>query len=135
MIRTKPAVSLIGMDKRRARGRRRGVRRRPDRQKRDASRAVEAVTIAWSLTVMTVLGCDVGLAVVRIYVHFHPASVRMALLSQLLLLSAAVLAILDLALLPVVVRIRHEPPPRGFVVLAVLVAIGPLAALAALAAS
>ena len=109
-------------------------RRKKKRQKKHPQRptetkASETVTIAWTLTVMTSLLCDLGTAAARFYVWAQPDAVRIGMLSGVLFLAAVVVGIFSLMLLPVVLKVRREPPPRAFIVLAVIVAIAPLVAI------
>ena len=93
--------------------------------------AAEALTSAWTLTVMTVLLCDVGAGLARLYFNARPDAAMIAVLSGMLLFAAAAIGIISMLLLALVVRVRRELPPRGFVVFSLVVAVAPLLALAA----
>ncbi len=93
-------------------------------------RAVEALTVAWCLSVITVFLCDLGSACAWFYLRVDPGAERMQVLAGLLLFAAVVTGVVALVLIPVVCRLRSEPPPRGFLVFAVLVSVAPLIALA-----
>lgn len=92
------------------------------------SRGAETLTILWTLLVTTVVGCDLGAAVTRFLLAKAPDNAALKLLSGLLLIAAALLGVAILALLPLVLRVRRTPPPRGYVVFALLVAVAPILA-------
>ena len=109
--------------------RRKKKKRKTGSQKPTETKASETVTIAWTLTVMTSILCDLGTAATRFYVRAQPDEVRIGMLSGILFLAAVVIGILSLMMLPVVLQIRRVPPPRAFIVLAVIAAITPLVAI------
>ena len=91
------------------------------------SRAAEAVTTVWVLTVVMGLLCNVGAAGARLYAQYYdPQTVRIAILAGLLLFAASTLGVVALALLPCVLKMRRQPPPRGFVFFSLAVAAAPL---------
>ncbi len=89
----------------------------------------ETMTIAWTVTVTTLLLCNLTNAVVYFYVNSHPEAAKMKLLQELLLVAGAIVGILSLLLIPVVYRVRQVPPPRGLVVFGVGVAAASILAL------
>ncbi len=97
------------------------------------TQSTEALTVAWALCVVTALLCDVGAALTWWYAAAQPKATQIATLSGLLLFAAAVVGLVTLVLLPVVYRLRRQPPPVGFTVFAVAVSLAPLAALLFLA--
>ena len=101
---------------------------RPDRP--TESRRVEVLTVGWSMMVLMTLICEIGAAGAIWYGHFHPEAQAAEALAALLLLGALVVGALLLVLTPVVVRSRREKPPRGIVVLALVVGAAPLVGLA-----
>ena len=96
------------------------------------TQAAELVTIAWSLTVVTLLFCDLGVGLSQLALRAAEPSVMVRVFAAWLLFSAGVIGVGSLVLLPFVLRMRVEQPPRGFTVLAVVVAVSPLALIAAL---
>lgn len=94
------------------------------------SRRAHLITIVWTLSVTTTFLCDIGAAVTRLLLGAGPQGVQAGALSGLLLFSASVTGLLVLVLLPVVLNVRRQAPPRGYVVFAVLVAVAPLLAIA-----
>jgi len=104
-------------------------RNRPDRDPQAPS-SVEALTAVWAMSVMTTLTCDVVAALARLYYLARPAATRIGLLSDLLFFSAAVIGLVTLILTLLVVRARGDNrPPPGFVLLAWVVSLAPLAAM------
>ena len=108
--------------------RRKKTRTRPDRP--TESRRVEVLTVGWSMMVLMTLFCEIGAAGAVWYRHSHPEAQAAEALAALLLLETLVVGVLLLALTPVVVRSRREKPPRGIVVLALVVGAVPLVGLA-----
>ena len=87
----------------------------------------EIVTVCWTLSVMTALVCNVGAALSRLYVLWQPEQELAAMFSGLVFFAAIIVGLISLALLPIVLKLRRDPPPRGFVVFAIVVAVAPLA--------
>jgi hypothetical protein len=108
------------------RKRNRKSRHHPPRAAPSESRAGEAITVAWTVTVTTLVICEmVGLsATVAGRFTQDPRGVRM--ISGVAQFCALVLSVLSLALLPVVYRARGVPPPLPLVVFAVIAASLPL---------
>ena len=92
------------------------------------TRTSDATTVAWTISVTTVLLCDIGAAVALLYAARHPELRGVALLGQLLLFAGAVIGFISLALLPVVFRLRRTQPPPGLTVFAVCTAMAPILA-------
>ena len=83
---------------------------------------------------MSTFMCDVGAAVTRLLVRAYavPTSETLApmeILAGLLLVTAALLGVLSLLLLPVVLYVRQQRPPMAFMTFAVIAALAPFAAL------
>jgi len=87
------------------------------------------MTIAWTVTVTTLLFCNLTNVVVHFYVSGNPAAKRMMLLQEMLLAAGALIGILSLLMIPVVYRVRQVPPPKALVVFGVCCAIAPILAL------
>jgi hypothetical protein len=94
----------------------------------DENPGIEFLTVAWALSVMTGLLCDLGAAGTR-FLIIDEADRTLAMLSGLLFFAAAVVGLISLGLMAIVLRMRSESPPRGFVVFAIVVAIAPWVAL------
>ncbi len=94
------------------------------------TQAAEAITIAWTVTVTTLLISNlIGIAV-HFYLASNPEAKRMLLLQELLLFAGAVVGMISLALILVVTRVRKVPPPRGVVLFGACVAAAPILAIA-----
>lgn len=91
-------------------------------------RSVEVLTIGWMLMVITTLVCELGFVAVRMG-RPQPDS-SLAILSSLLLFAALVIGLLALLITPVVLRSRRVPPPQAITVVAVVVALAPVAMVA-----
>ena len=117
------------MSKRSSRKQKRRVQDEPEE-----TQAAEVVTVVWTLSVLTGLFCDVGAALALLYVSARGGVQAdqpdlVVLLSVLLFFAATIIGVLSMILLPIVLRVRQVPPPRGFVVFAVLVAVAPILAM------
>lgn len=93
------------------------------------SRAADATTVGWTVSVTTVLLCNLGAAAAHFYTQNYPTARSMIMLRELLLLAAAVIGFFSLAMLPAVFRLRRVRPPAGFTVFAICVAAAPILAL------
>ena len=103
------------------------MRRRKIRTyERHESRASEAITVAWTLSVVMVLATGLMALAARVYVLARPGAERMRALEELALFAACVIGLVSLALLPVVYRVRRRPPPLAIVIFAVIAAAAPL---------
>lgn len=103
---------------------------RPKRQPHAGeSRASEATTVGWTVSVTTVLLCDIAAVAAHLYARWYPTARGVAVLRELLLFAAAVIGFFSLAMLPAVFRLRRERPPSGFTVFAICVAVAPILAI------
>jgi hypothetical protein len=117
------------MPKRQRKPRRKIYRARESRKSAE-SRASEAATIGWTVSVTSVFAADLIVIAAHLYVRGHPDAQAARALEAIMLLSAALMGAASLALLAVVWRTRHAKPPHGFVVFAFLVALAPIIVLA-----
>jgi hypothetical protein len=106
---------------------------RPDRRSKEKPQlqgepAVDAITIAWTSSVVCVLTANAVLILARLYLINHPESKTGALFSAIMLLSASLLGLISLALLPIVWRTSRLKPPLGFSVFAALISLAPIIA-------
>ncbi len=98
------------------------------RQRRQASapqeaKAVEVLTVAWMLSVMTALLCAVGATLAKVFAGDSPA---VQLFAGYLLFAAAVVGGLSLIMLGFVYRLRKVKPPSGVIFFAVVVGGAPI---------
>jgi hypothetical protein len=92
------------------------------------SRSSEAITVAWTVSVTTLLFCNLAILGAHYYLASNPDAMRFQMMKEILLISGCGLGILSLALLPIVYRVRTVPPPSGFAVFGACLALGPLLA-------
>jgi hypothetical protein len=93
------------------------------------TRASEAVTIAWTVSVTSVFVADLVVIAAHLYSLNASKAKSAQLLEAIMLMSAALMGAISLALLPVVWRTRRLKPPQGYLVFAALVAAAPIIAL------
>ena len=93
--------------------------------------AVEAITIAWTSSVVCVLAANMVTVVAHIYARNHPESKAAPVFEAIMLLTACLMGLISLALLPIVWRTSRLKPPLGFTVFDVLVSIAPVIAVVA----
>jgi hypothetical protein len=115
--------------------RKKKTNKRPARPSAPAeSRSADAATVFWVTSLLaTVLAEAAGLAARLVIVLIEPFE-PIALLSNLLLLIAAVTGAICLGMTPVVLRVREVPPPPAITRFAVAASILPIATLALIAA-
>ena len=110
------------------------VKRRKNKRTKPArpteSRRVEVLTVGWSMMVMMTLACEIGAAAAIWYDRSHPEAQKTRALAAVLLLATLVVGVLLLVITPVVVQMRSQKPPRGFVAFAVVVGAAPLVGMA-----
>jgi hypothetical protein len=100
---------------------------------RDPNPSVEFVTVAWMLSVMTTLVCELGFVAARAFlllVNSEADPIRA--LAAMLFFAALVVGLISLGLMVIVMRMRRDPPPRGIVAFAAVVGTLPLVALVVL---
>ena len=90
------------------------------------SRASEALTVAWTVTLTTLLFCNLATIAAHFYILATPDAKSMKLLREMLLFASAIVGCLSLTLLPFVHRYRRIPPPKGLVVFGACLAIAPI---------
>lgn len=103
----------------------------PPRRYSEETRAGDAATVAWVVSVMMVLLCDIGAAAAHWWSRDYANPGGIAVFKELLLFSGAVIGFVSLALLPIMLKVRRVAPPTGILVFAVCVAAAPMAAILA----
>jgi hypothetical protein len=93
------------------------------------SRASEAMTIAWTVSVTSVFVADLIFIAAHLYSRSDPSAKSAKVLEAIMLVSAAMMGAISLALLPVAWRTRRLKPPQSYVFFATLVAAAPIIAL------
>ena len=79
------------------------------------TQAGEATTVAWTVSVTTVLLCYIAAALVHLCGRAFPEARAANMFKELLLFSAAAIGVVSLAILPIVFRVRRTPPPSGVI--------------------
>lgn len=92
------------------------------------TRAADAATVAWTVSVTTVFACNIAAVAAHFYSRANPQLEGVRMLSQLLLFAAAAIGVMSLMLLPAVLRLRRTAPPGGFLAFAVCNAVAPILA-------
>jgi len=90
------------------------------------TRAAEAVTICWTVTLTTLVLTILITLVAHFYVASYPDAEKMALLGGMMQFAGALVGGISLVLLPVVYRVRQVAPPKGLAVFGVCLAIAPI---------
>jgi hypothetical protein len=93
------------------------------------SRAAEAVTIAWTVSVTSVFVADLVVISAHLYSRSNPTAQAAKVLEAIMLISAAAMGTISLLLLVAAWRTRRLKPPQGYTIFAVLVATAPIIAL------
>ena len=89
-------------------------------------RAVEAITVAWTASVTSVVVADLATIAANYYAKRHPESTAAPAFEAIMLLTACALGLASLALLGVTWRVSSLKPPLGFIAFAILVAAAPI---------
>jgi hypothetical protein len=93
------------------------------------SRAAEVATVAWMLSTMVALVCELGWVGARWWLAGHPGEPIGGALAGLMFFSALVVGAVVIVLTPVVLRSRRVLPPRGITFFALVVGAAPLVGL------
>jgi hypothetical protein len=94
------------------------------------TQASKAVTVGWSLSVVMVLVSALMAGAARLFYWAQPESDLLPALEAFAFVSAVVIGIASLILLPIVYKVRRIPPPTGLAVFGAIVAAAPLLVLA-----
>lgn len=89
------------------------------------SKASEAITVAWTVSITTLFGCNLAILAVHFWLSTNPEAQGAAMLKELLLFAGAIVGVLSLLMLPVVYRLRSLPPPPGLAVFGACLAAAP----------
>jgi hypothetical protein len=117
------------MSKRKTKSRRRAKSASHGHTHSGETRAGDATTVAWTVSVTMVLLCDIAAIAAYYYTQAEPMARNIKLLKELLLVGGAVIGFVSLAMLPIVLRVRRSPPPRGVIAFAICAAAAPILAL------
>src|SRR3989304_3016524 len=78
-------------------------------------RSAEAITIAWTASVTSVFLADLVTIAAHFYARSHPGSKAAVPFEAIMLLTACVMGLASLALLPIVWSVSRLKPPAGVV--------------------
>jgi len=90
------------------------------------TRAAEAVTVCWTVTLTTLFLTGLITLLAHFYVASHPEAQKMAFLGGIMQFAGALIGAISLALLPVVYRVRKVAPPKGLTLFGVCLALAPI---------
>ncbi len=91
------------------------------------SQGAEVMTVAWMISILSVSICDFGAGITRLLLD--PDQRNLGLISGIFFFAALTIGLISLAILPIVLKSRRVPPPRGLVVFGVVVSVLPWIAL------
>jgi hypothetical protein len=115
-------------DFRSSRRRKKIARKNPPRgEEPREDQAADAITVAWTASVTAVFLADLATVAAHFYSLGDPESKTAPAFEAIMLLTACVMGVVALALLPVVWHVRRLKPPWSFIVFAILVAAAPIA--------
>jgi hypothetical protein len=106
------------------------IQRRQNSKPTRDSQAGDAANVAWTVSVTTVLLCDVAVVFGYLLSLGWPDERGLVVFRELMLFAATVAGAISLLLLPVVFRRRRLAPPLGLIVFGVCAAVAPMLALA-----
>lgn len=92
------------------------------------SRTIEAATVAWTVSVTTLLVCNLGILAAHFFLANNPDAAHFAMMKKLLVILGAMCGVISLILLVTVYRVRTILPPSGLMVFGACMALGPILA-------
>ena len=102
--------------------------RKPDPEATESTASV-ALTVAWTVTITTLLFCNLAIVGAHYVSHWNPTADGLRLMKEMLLMAGGGLGVVSLVLLSVVYRVRVVAPPKGLAVFSGCLAAAPLLAL------
>lgn len=93
------------------------------------SKSSEALTVAWTVTITTLLFSNLAIVAAHYFSLQYPDNNGLRLMKEMLLIAGATLGVISLALLPIVYRVRTLAPPTGLAVFGACLAAAPVLAL------
>ena len=80
------------------------------------SSAGESLTVAWTVTITTLLFCNIAIVGAHYFSLKYPEADGLRVMKEMLLIAGSALGVISLALLPLVYRVRVIAPPTGLAV-------------------
>jgi hypothetical protein len=93
------------------------------------SSSAEAITVAWTVTVTTLLFSNIAIVGASYFGLQYPEAAGLQLMKEMLLIAGSALGVVSLALLPIVYRVRVVAPPTGLAVFGACLAVAPVLAI------
>ncbi len=90
------------------------------------SKSSDAITVAWMVTITTLLFCNLAIAGAYYFSRQYPDAGGLWVMKEMLLMAGSGLGVISLALLPVVYRVRNVVPPTGIAVFGACLAVAPI---------
>jgi hypothetical protein len=90
------------------------------------SKGSEAITVAWTVTITTLLFCNLAILGAHYFSLRNPEVAGLKMMEEMLLIAGSGLGVLSLGLLPVVYRVRAVAPPTGLAVFGTSLAVAPV---------
>lgn len=101
-------------------------RKRPQELTPLESKSSDAITVAWMVTITTLLFCNLAIAGGYYFSRQYPDVAGLQLMKEMLLIAGSGLGVISLVLLPVVYRVRNVVPPTGIAVFGACLAVAPI---------
>lgn len=86
------------------------------------------LTVGWTLSVLTTVACSATSLLVWLVAKDRAGDDAALTFARLMHFSSVVTGLVSLLLLPIVLKVRREPPPLGFVLFAMVAAVMPILA-------
>ena len=106
------------------------AKKRPAKKRIEESRAAEATTVFWMLTMLATLGAEIlalaGWAWLALFSARQESDTAIQSLPTLLLTTAGLTGLICLLLIPLVYKLRQSPPPKAMTLFTVLISITPM---------
>jgi hypothetical protein len=93
------------------------------------SNSAEAITVAWMVTVTTLLFGNLAIVGAHFFSLQYPEAAGLRLMKEMLLIATSALGVISLVLLPIVYRVRVIAPPTGLAVFGACLAAAPVLAI------
>jgi len=93
------------------------------------TRTAEFMMAGWGIVLLTTLICEVAAALLYLYAGVRPASAQLRMLTSMFHIAAVIMGAISLAIIPVLFKLRRQPPAPSVVTMALVIAGLPLVGL------
>lgn len=93
------------------------------------TQAAELIMAGWGVALLTTLICEVAAALLYLYTGLRPTSLQLQMLTGMFHFAALVMGLIALAMIPMLFKVRQDPPPPAVVTLALVISGLPLVGL------